>query len=305
MSALYVAPRSRRNPGSMCEILNEASSTIPAGAGELVQGQLYTGEDFLVTNPIQCFSTIHVRVRRGSGIVTVSPSERTKVKRAVAETLRLLAVTNRDIHVDVTSDIPIGKGMASSTADIVGAVEATAKALKYPLTPEQVSQIAISVEPSDGLMYRGVVAYNHRRGQVLEHLGCVPPVRQLIVDTGGSVDTIAFNRKQKNYTREEIKKQERALCLVREGIATSNILKIGEGATLSAQVNQRLLPKPHFEAIVHTADTCGACGVTCAHSGTILALLFTRENTHGFQQALTTLSCMGHAVLATQSIHFW
>ncbi len=285
--------------------LSEACVLVPAGAGEFVQGQLSSGEDFLVTNPVRLFSKVHVAITPGSGLVTVSPFERTKAKQAVIETLRLFDNREIDVAADVRSEIQPGKGLGSSTADIVGAVEATTQAIGRSITPEQVSDIAVSIEPSDGLMYRGVVLYNHRCGYILEHLGDAPDLRQLIVDTGGSVDTIAFNKIPKHYTREEIEVQGKALDLVREGIRSSNITKIGEGSTMSARVNQRILPKANFEVIVRMAEEFGATGVACAHSGTILSLLFTPENVDGLENARAAFQSMCCNVMHTRSITTW
>lgn len=294
-------PRAR----GLRDILQEATAVVPAGAGELIQGQFDTGEDFLVTNPVSCFSTTRVRVSSGSGQVSIIPPSCTKVRRAVEQTLDFFGVTDRDVHVRVRSDIPVGKGMASSTADVVGAIEATTQAIERSISADEVSAIAIAVEPSDGLMYRGVVIYNHRRGYLLERLGCMPDMHQLIIDTGGEVDTLVFNTIPKNYTRQELAMQEQALALLREGIRTCDVWKIGQGTTLSARVNQRLLPKANFEEIVEIAAVCGACGIVCAHSGTILSLLFSPEDTAGLGTALSALRCKNYPVFQTRSVVNW
>ncbi|HEY1350047.1 MAG TPA: hypothetical protein VGF67_10515 [Ktedonobacteraceae bacterium] len=283
----------------------QVTAVVPAGAGELVQGQFDTGEDFLVTNPVGCFSTTRVSVSAGCGLVSVAPLACTKVRRAVEQTLSFYGVTDRDVHVRVRSNIPAGKGMASSTADVVGAIEATAQALERSITADEVSTIAIAIEPSDGLMYRGVVVYNHRRGYLLERLGCIPDMHQLIIDTGGEVDTIVFNTIPKNYTREELAMQEQALALLREGICTCDPGKIGQGATLSARVNQRLLPKAGFEEIIAMATAFGACGVVCAHSGTILSLLFPPEQIDGLRAALAAFRCKNFSIFQTHSVVNW
>lgn len=287
------------------EILQRARALVPAGAGELVQGQFDTGEDFLVTNPVDCFSTAHVTARYGCGLVSVVPASCTKVRRAVEHTLAFFGVTDRDVHVSVRSRIPVGKGMASSTADVVGAIEATAQVLERSITADTVSAIAISIEPSDGLMYRGVVVYNHRQGHLFERLGCIPDMHQLIIDTGGEVDTIAFNRIPKRYTRDELAMQEQALALLREGIRAGDVWKIGQGTTLSARVNQRLLPKARYEEILAMATAFGACGLVCAHSGTILSLLFPPEEIDGLKAALAAFRCKNYPVFETRSVINW
>jgi L-threonine kinase len=285
--------------------IQSASSLIPAGAGELVQGQLASGEDFLITNPVACFSSIRVVLLPGHGEITVFPHDRVKVKRAAEATLKFFQINHLSVFVFVASSIPLGKGMASSTADIVATIEAIIAALEKPVDPGHTSQIAISIEPSDGLMYRGTVLYNHRRGQLIEALTPAPAIRQLVIDTGGQIDTIEFNKRSKNYTREELAQQAQALCLVKDGLRYGDMQRLGQGATLSTLINQRVLPKPGLESILQVAKHCGAYGIACAHSGTILSLLFDPENVSGVAKARRSLEQDFTIQLETCSIQSW
>ena len=174
--------------------------------------------------------------------------------------------------------------MASSTADILAACHATAEALGTPLTPEEISRVAIEIEPSDGLMYPGVVCYNHRRGRLIETLGVLPQLDILAVDLGDTVDTIQFNQIPKNYSIEELGKLKDAYDLVRSGVREKDMSKVGMAAKISAQINQRLLPKPSLDALIEIADFCGAMGVCVAHSGTIVGLLFEEGKKEAFRE---------------------
>jgi uncharacterized protein involved in propanediol utilization len=61
--------------------------------------------------------------------------------------------------------------------------------------------------------------------------------------------------------------------------------KIGQAATMSAKVNQRLLPKPYLDTLIEIAEEYEAHGVCIAHSGTIAALLFDRDAEQAFDKA--------------------
>src|SRR5438045_1622996 len=67
-----------------------AIATIPGTAGELVQGCLESGEDFLVTNPVACLSKVQVIISAKGAGVTIFPPDRMKAQRAVCAALRLL-----------------------------------------------------------------------------------------------------------------------------------------------------------------------------------------------------------------------
>ena len=245
----------------------------PGTCGELVQGQFADGTDFLITLPVDMWSLVRVAITPEPP-VRVCPATRAKTRQAVRLALDVLGHPDAGASVSVESDLPVGKGMASSTADIVAACRATAAALDRSLSPETISRIAGQIEPSDGVMYPGVVCYDHRRCRLIARLGALPSLEILVVDVGGEVDTLAFNTLSKNYTADELVAIQHAYDLTVNGLGTGDVASIGWAATISARVNQRLLAKPHLETLIQIADAHGAYGVNAAHSGTVAGLLF-------------------------------
>ena len=59
------------------------------------------------------------------------------------------------------------------------------------------------IEPTDGVMYPGVVSFYHRKVELGEIFGPMPRLTVVAVDEGGEVDTIEYNRLRKPYTSEE------------------------------------------------------------------------------------------------------
>jgi L-threonine kinase len=253
-----------------------ATVAVPGTCGELVQGQFNNGTDFLVTLPVDLWSTVRVEIIPESQAMPVYPADRTKTQQAARLMLNVLGYPDAGARIWVTSELPVGKGMASSTADIVAACRAIAAALDRSATPEMISQIAGEIEPSDGVMYPGVVCYNHRQCRLIDHLGTMPPLEILVIDLGGEVDTLAFNTRPKDYNDTELEAFQRAYELVAEGVSTGDVSLIGRAATISARVNQRLLPKPCLEDFIQISETHGAYGLSIAHSGTTIGLLFER-----------------------------
>jgi L-threonine kinase len=247
--------------------------------GELAQGQFDSGEDFLITLPVDMWAEMRVTIDVNSSEVRGN-IEKTKTILAIRKTLDYLGFANFGATFQSQSDLPEGKGMASSSADIVAACRAVSAALKLPLSAEEISRIAISIEPTDGVMYEGSVCYNHREGSLLETFGNLPPFNLLVLDLGNQVDTVAFNHPPKNYTTAERDKINQAYELIKSGIQMQDLAQIGLGATLSAEVNQRILVKPHFERIASIARAHGASGICAAHSGTVLGLLFAPRASH-------------------------
>ena len=245
----------------------------PGACGELAQG-MADGRHFLITCPIDMYSSAQVKLMAGAGNVT-GPAGSPKARRAVELTLAHFRKFDVDADLRLSSTLPRGKGMASSTADICAAIVATATAMGREITPRETAQVALCVEPSDGIMLPHLAMFDHRNGELAQVLGEPPPMRVLVLDFGGRVDTIAFNGVDRDdiLMRLEERLQESLSCII-TGIRRGDPGDIGRGATISSLANQEILYKPQLPAVLDLASATGAAGVNVAHSGTVIGMLF-------------------------------
>ena len=143
--------------------------------------------------------------------------------------------------------------MASSPAEIAATCLATARAFGQELEPETIAKIAARIEPSDGLMFPGITICNHLTGESKKYLGQAPPLKLVIADPGGTVDTILFNHRKdlasKNFQKEPMVRQ--ATELVTRGLLSEDWEKMGQGASFSAQAHQVELPKSNLDREVN------------------------------------------------------
>lgn len=247
-----------------------------ATCGELLQGQFNPDEDFLVTFPLDWYSTAAVSLFPNSTVIDISPSHKTKTKIAAQLLLQHAERTDLGAEIKIESSIPAGKGLGSSTADITAACRAIGKALDIPISPKLISAIALEIEPSDGSMYHQVVCYNHRECKLIELIGKMPPCSILIVDLGGKVDTVEFNKQAKNYNNPDYEEFRSLYDELKSAFHNKDIRKISSISTRSARINQRILYKPELEQIVEIANSSGAYGICAAHSGTIVGMIYDR-----------------------------
>ena len=270
--------------------IGAATVRAPGSCGELVQGML-DGAHFLVTCPIDFFARVQVTLyNHGPGVD--GPVDCPKAVAALNATLTHLG--NKDIgaKLAIQNPIPRSKGMGSSSADLAATIAATGLALGSQLSPETMARIALSVEPSDGVMFPGIALLDHREGRILETLGPPPPMEIVALDFGGTVDTLEFNAVDRRDQWRAIQAEvDEALLLVKAGIQDSDPESVGRGATISARASLQVLPKPMLQPVLEFAEAVGAVGVNVGHSGTIIGVLLDARERRGksvFRQARNT-----------------
>ncbi|MSQ05616.1 MAG: GHMP kinase [Dehalococcoidia bacterium] len=261
-------------------LVGRATVRAPGHCGELVQGML-DGHYFLVTCPIDFFARVQVELYSDSRGVQ-GPATCPKALAAVQAALAHLDRPDLGARLTIHNPIPRSKGMGSSTADVAAAIAATGLALGRPLTAEIVGRIAVSVEPSDGLMFPGIARFDHRQGCTFELLGPPPPMEIVALDFGGQVDTLEFNGVDRRELWQSLSAEAaEGLRLVRQGVRQGDPSLVGRGATVSAQANQRVLFKPQLERVLEFAQYVGAVGVNVGHSGTVIGVLLDARSRRG------------------------
>lgn len=282
--------------------LKRHHSVAHGSFGELIQGEL-PGENnpFLVTCPINLSARTTFYPIKLAGKVSVFPQNKTKVKRAITLYLNKENVFLSGI-LNINSDIPCGKGMASSSADIVSALNTIAKAIGRPLVPETIESIMREIEPSDGVMYEKPVIYNHRNASLIKQLDSLPEMFILAIDQGGEIDTISFNHRQKSYSHTDKQDYARLLVELEMSVQNQDIHQLGKVTTISATMNQSRSPKLHFDDIVSLAEEIQSPGIICAHSGTMLGLILSPTYAEFEQQLAYATNAVAKCSLDTELV---
>lgn len=271
----------------------------PATCGELFQGAL-DGQDFMVNCPIDLYATAEAAPVARDGLDLRDAHAYGKV----AATLRQLDWQERaagGISLALDSPIPRSKGMASSTADASSAIAAVAGCVGLALDEAEVARMLTAVEPSDCTHYRGIAHLNFLNGALLDRLPVPRGLRVLVVDCGGEINTLHFERdRARAVYAEHADRLRAALRLLKQGLCSGCHRSVGAAATESAALSQIILPKTGFDELRALAHEWGLAGINCAHSGTVLGLLYEagpgREERlrHGIERAFgDTLQVLG------------
>jgi len=247
--------------------------------GELLQGvfedrngRLHRG---LVTLPLtKLVSKATFTCATGTD-VTTHPEGKIKAGLAAGKTLSHLGISEGGV-LHVESNIPIGHGYGSSTADVVAAIRAVAAAYAVRLQPSRVSALAVAAErASDALAFDGhAVLFAQREGVVLEDFGgSLPPLLLVGFKSVGGQPIDTLQLPPARYDGIEIQQFRVLRALIAYAVRHQDPICLGRAATASALLSQRHLPKQHLERVIDIAKGAGACGVQVAHSGSLFGIL--------------------------------
>lgn len=258
----------------------------PGTCGEWIQGAK-DGTPFLIDCPVKRYVEVETRFVKqqediafksmGSSFWQLS-EQKTKTEKALTLLAKQFDFEYRG-RVNFLSELPVGKGMASSTADLSAVMAAVLTSLEIPWKPIDIARIALEIEPSDPVMFPGVTEFAHQDGKYVQELGLHVPAQLLVLDWGGMLDTQRFNARTDlnlHYRKYESLIQK-ALAIFYEGIAHSDLEKLAYASTISAQCNQEINPKPYAQELTHFVRSLGGLGMITAHSGTLLAGVFPPE----------------------------
>lgn len=270
--------------------------------GELLQGVMAENDlDFLVTLPIRAGSTAVFEPDPRLNCVHVHPPHKTKSRRLAELILRRHGIPGGG-RLHLCCELPEGKGLASSSADLVATARALTDATGHDADPPEIESYLRAIEPSDGVMYPGVVAFYHRQVRLHTWLGLPPALTIVTADEGGAIDTITFNRTPKPFTAADKSEYSSLLRTLTAALAAQDAEAIGYVATRSAIMNSPLRPREHLDTVIAEARSIGALGVVVAHSGTTIGMLLA-DTDPDHPRKLADATAWSHSFSTTNTVH--
>lgn len=250
-----------------------------ASFGELLQGVLPGKQKFLVNLRISRGSTVKVSLAsplysvQKEAQIAASYQRYPKSYKLLRNVLSDLGSHN-DCLIEIDSDIPVGKGLSSSTADMVAAIRGLAKAASVVFREDYIGRIITEIEPNDGLQYQGTAAYHHATGKLIECLDWVPHFRILGVDFGGIVDTVTFNQRKFEFSTQQMMSYQTLLENMLDALRSHDSAAVAAFASESTRLWQAFRPRDEMEKVFELQVATGGLGVVNAHSGTYLGILY-------------------------------
>ena len=178
-----------------------------------------------------------------------------------------------NIKIAVESDIPVGKGMASSTADIAGIFFGLSKYYKIEISPELMAKLCVEIEPTDSIIFKEISLFDHINGDLVENYDWNLNFKVLGLEPETKIDTVEF-RKYKGKQLKSKNQNSRALEKFKKAYVEKSYYKLGEATLESAMENQDILEKPYMDQILKIIEKNHCYGLNVAHSGTVVGIMY-------------------------------
>lgn len=274
--------------------------------GELLQGFLPNKRSFMVTLPINLFSYATFIPKVNTTNITVFPNHKIKSACLAKNLIRFFNIEVGG-QLIIESELLEGKGLASSSADLVATAYAVSNALKLCINEELIASLIRPIEPSDGVMYSGIVSFYYKELELIESIGNLSNLVIIAIDEGGMIDTIEYNSRQKFYSQIDAIKYENMLLSITRAIRNNDLSTVGKISTESAIMNQQYNPKKLVQDLINIYKDINGVGVSIAHSGTFAGILLDQNSSNfAFQKlsCLEKIKKLGHNISIFYSLDF-
>jgi L-threonine kinase len=259
--------------------------------GELLQGVLPDGGDFLVSGlPSGLFFSEAEIVGPSSGdIVSPSPSETAlppKAQRALALFCQQYIPAGAQLPgIRLHSSTPPGKGLSSSSTDILSVLSVINEHWAAGCSPEDLYRIAAAVEPTDPCLSDEILLFRQGIG-IAERCVTLPPMTILYFDADPDrqIETLDITRPR---TPGAGRYFDWLLRKFLQAAESGDYAMLFDSITDSAEYNQTVLSLHRFDDYVRIARSAGV-GLMVAHSGTIAGLLTRPEEAAELEGRLRT-----------------
>ncbi|GAA4945035.1 hypothetical protein GCM10023238_08980 [Streptomyces heliomycini] len=271
-------------PGPVAGVLQEpdvsggtVSGVCHGTLGELYQGPLGPGaepEIAVVSFPVDRHSWVYFTPRTAAGPPPHTPPLGEKSVQAARLFLDHYGLALPPGDWRTHSELPVGVGMASSTADIVATLRCLFRVFSLPYDTDVVLGVLAGIERADSVFLDEFALYLSGRHRVVRRLGPDVGFHTAFVTEPGTVDTAAVTPLLLDHYRRRGEEYRRCLTDLVKGFDSGDPAAVARAATVSAALSQEVLPKATFGSLHAHRERFGADGVFVAHTGCLAGYLF-------------------------------
>ncbi|OLR92736.1 hypothetical protein BJP25_20835 [Actinokineospora bangkokensis] len=175
------------------------------------------------------------------------------------------------------TELDVGVGMASSTADIVATLRCLFALFGLPWDTGVVRAVLHGIERADSVFLDEFALYLSDRHEVVAPLGDGIGFHTCYVVEPGAVDTTAVTPLLLEHYRRRVEPYRRCLDGMLAAFRRDDPVGVARAASTSAALSQEVLPKASYDAVMGHRREFGADGVFVAHTGRVIGYLFARR----------------------------
>ena len=248
----------------------QAVQCYPGSLGEIIQGKAY-GKELLLSCPVNLFT----RVMVFECILPVYRNKYPKCKKFMKNTLESWGYRLNFDHLDIKikSDIPIGKGFASSTADITALYLSLLKLFNREYDQHELIRNAIDIEPTDSIIFPKMTLFDYKNGNFNETLGNYLEFYVLAFEGQRVIDTVEFNKN----VQSDLANIDDLIPNLKQAIKEGSIQQLADISTESIFRNQYRLNYNILPIIKEIQNKTGGIGIIGAHSGDFLGIIYSEN----------------------------
>jgi uncharacterized protein involved in propanediol utilization len=255
-----------------------AVAIVRSHAGEILQGAVRRADGIhrlLFSLPAPTLWTKAELIATPGQALTVNPLWARKTLSAARLLLSRLDLPQPEAMIRLTTNIPVGKGCGSSTADILATLRALLVFLRITMTEEELAKLIVEAEEaSDGSILSRPAIFRHREGIVDQYLpGVLPNIHVVVIDAQPGEIVLTGPMQRARYSEDQLEAFSVLIARLNRAFRLGCASDFGAVATASARISQGFLPKPYLEDIITLVRREGGYGVGVAHSGTIVSAI--------------------------------
>lgn len=202
------------------------------------------------------------------------------------------------------SELPVGCGMASSTADIVAVLRCASEVIGFDLNEHHVASILNNIEYSDSVFIQETCLFMSETHEVVETFPNVPCIYSGFVVENYCVDTQSARIQLWQHYRINEQSYQSLMNDALQAFRSSSASRICEIARRSAELSQAVFPKRSFAIMQRHMRNVGADGIIVAHTGSVAGLLFCSKPSLGQVRDITSLfSSLGYGARFARIAH--
>ncbi|GAA0730635.1 kinase [Clostridium malenominatum] len=242
----------------------------PGSFGEIVQGKV--GDiDILCSCPINMYTEVKIFETNKPKLRYNYSKSSMLIENLLKEWREERYISNLDI--EIKSNIPTGKGFASSTADLCGVYHGLLKLFNKKYNADEIIKHCIQIEPTDSIIFNKMTLFDYKRGLYRETIGEYFQFNILVFEGEKQVDTLQFNK----TPLPPLSNIEDLMPIFKKGVEERDTKKIAYCSTESIKRNNERLKYEILETILKIKDEINGHGIIGAHSGDALGIIYEGE----------------------------